>query len=112
MDKSIYTLLGNRVREERLRAGLTLDRLAELAGISGAFVAHIEAGRKNATLETIGKLSKALGLSVSDLLLSPSDSKNKKDMAYLNRFGRLVKGKSPKQKEVVLRLVKTALELA
>jgi len=112
MDRGIYTLLGRRVREERLRAKLTLDRLGEHAGISGAFVAHIEAGRKRATLKTVNKIAKALGLSISELLISPADSKREKDIAYINRLRRLLRGSRTKQKEIILRLVQTALELA
>jgi len=34
MSKNIYDIVGERVREERKKAGLTIERLAELAQIS------------------------------------------------------------------------------
>lgn len=34
MRKNIYDILGERVREERKRTGLTIEQLAESAGIS------------------------------------------------------------------------------
>ena len=106
----IYKLLGHRVRAERQAAGLTLEQLGEKAGITGAFVAHIEAGRKNATLRTVGKLAKALDLSVSDLVAEykPSDAK---DHLHLNQLARLLRNKTPAQKRTLLDLVKKASEL-
>ena len=51
MPKSIYDILGDRVREERKKAGLTIERLAGLAGISPSFLAYIETkGRRPALI--------------------------------------------------------------
>lgn len=68
MANDIYRTLALRLRERRRRSGLTLEKLGEHAGITGAFVAHIEAGRKRPTLDTVAKLAQALGTTVSGLL--------------------------------------------
>jgi XRE family transcriptional regulator, regulator of sulfur utilization len=110
MEKPVYEVLGLRVREERQRACLTLDELGEKAGISGAFIAHIEAGRKQATLATVAKIAEALEIAVADLLIVPK--KGQQELAFLKRLNRLVRGLKKKEQEVIFRLVQTALELS
>lgn len=111
MGGDIYRVLGRRVREERQSAGLTLERLGEMAGITGAFVAHIEAGRKHATLETVRKISRALGLPIGELLAEPSRSGPQGDLPCLRSFARLIKGKSRRQKKTILRVVRASLDM-
>lgn len=111
MDENIYKILGRKVREERKRAGLTLDALAERAEISGAFVAHIEAGRKNASLDTVTKLAHALGLSLGEMLGESGNSHWEKNQAHLKGLSRLLRNKTPDQKQVLVKLVETACGL-
>lgn len=68
MPKDIYAVVGNNVRRERLRAELTMERLAEMAGISPSFLAYIETRGRKASLATVQKLAAALRLPVTDLL--------------------------------------------
>ena len=67
-DANIYAFLGARVREERTKAGLTVEELAENASISPSFLAYIERGKKKASLETVHKLAGGLGMPVEKLL--------------------------------------------
>ncbi len=60
---------GEVVRVERKRQNLTQEELAHRAGISAVFMSDIERGIENATLETIAKLAKALGVKIGELLL-------------------------------------------
>lgn len=58
-----------RLRTLRQRHDLTQEKAAELMGLGFKFYQAIEAGRKpNLTLETLGKISRAYGLRVSQLL--------------------------------------------
>jgi transcriptional regulator with XRE-family HTH domain len=52
--------VGARLRAHRLQQNLSLDELAEAAGVGRATVARAEAGH-NASLETLVKLLRALG---------------------------------------------------
>ena len=67
----LYEDLGKRVRQQRKLARMTQEKLAEKAGISFAFVGHIERGTRKASLETLVKLANALNVS-PDLLLQDS----------------------------------------
>jgi transcriptional regulator with XRE-family HTH domain len=70
MDREVsrlYLAVGERLRELRTsRAGLTQERLAHLAGFDPAFVSRVERGRTAASLQTIGILCSALGISLAD----------------------------------------------
>ncbi len=68
--------LGNRIRTERQRRGITQEKLAEKVDISTNFMSLIENGR-NMSVETLVKIADALGVTVdyllSDTLASPKD---------------------------------------
>ncbi|MFC1522155.1 helix-turn-helix domain-containing protein, partial [Elusimicrobiota bacterium] len=64
MSKDIYKLVGIAVRDERKKAGLTIEKLAEIAGISPSFLCYVETAGKKASLRTVQKLAGALGVPV------------------------------------------------
>lgn len=62
--------LGARLRELRLRVGLTQAELAKRTGIHRPNIARVEAGRHTPSIETLDRLASAMGLSVSTVLAS------------------------------------------
>jgi len=60
--------LGQRLRELRREAGLTLKELEEKCGISVPYLSDIERGRSNPSLETLKKLASFYGKTLNDLL--------------------------------------------
>ena len=60
-------ILGQRIRNYRTQKGLSQEKLAELASCHPAYIGQIERGEKNATIESIEKISSALGVSLSKL---------------------------------------------
>ena len=60
--------LGTRVKELRRRRGLTLEELAERAGVSRAMISKVERGEKNPTLVVTAKVAEGLGVTLSELL--------------------------------------------
>lgn len=60
--------LGRRVREERVAAGLTQEKLAELAELSPRTVQKIEAGSLNILVTTLRRIRAAIGCRFEDLL--------------------------------------------
>jgi transcriptional regulator with XRE-family HTH domain len=60
--------LGARVKEFRRRRGLTLEDLAERAGVSRAMISKVERGEKNPTLVVTAKVAEGLGVTLSELL--------------------------------------------
>jgi transcriptional regulator with XRE-family HTH domain len=62
------------VRERRVERDLTVRALAERAGVSRAMIAKVEAGEAQPTAALLGRLSGALGLSLSELVARAEDS--------------------------------------
>ncbi|MFA5975727.1 MAG: helix-turn-helix transcriptional regulator [Elusimicrobiota bacterium] len=101
--------MSQRVKEERLRAGLTLERLAEASDISPSFLAYIEKGRKKPSLQTLWKISQALDLSLGRLLDLPSKTPAPARSAS-KQFDFLLRDKSTPQKKKLLRALHTLLK--
>jgi len=65
--KDIARVLGQRIRNYRTAKGLSQEKLAELSGCHPTYIGQIERGEKNATIESIEKISAALNVSLSTL---------------------------------------------
>lgn len=59
--------LGKAIRQLRRRRGVTQERLAEGADLTGATLSLIERGRANPTWETVKKIAAALDSSMGEL---------------------------------------------
>lgn len=74
VDQTAGTLtlaLGARVRQGRLARGWTLDRLAEVAGVSRRMLVTLEQGASNPSLGTLLRISDALGIGLPALVELP-----------------------------------------
>lgn len=65
---------GRGVRRHRQRAGLTQERLAELAGLHPTYVSMVETAKKVPTLEAALRLAKGLGMKLSKLVAEAETS--------------------------------------
>ena len=59
---------GRRVREVRKAKGISLERLAEMAGIDRSYMGNIERGEKNITLKKAYEICDALEIEIQDLV--------------------------------------------
>ncbi len=60
--------LAANLKRLRLKRKLSLRAMGDAAEVSGVYVWQVEAGIRNPTLATIGKMADALGVKVADLL--------------------------------------------
>jgi len=60
-------ILGQRIRNYRTSKGLSQEKLAELSGFHPTYIGQVERGEKNATVDSVQKISAALGISLSKL---------------------------------------------
>ena len=63
-----YKKLGENIRKERLKQGLTIEDLAFKAGISPNYLGKIERAQTKLSLDTLIKISNALNLTADPLL--------------------------------------------
>ncbi len=59
---------GEKVRELRVKKGLSQEQLAELSGLHRTYISSLELGKRNVSLINIHALAKALGVSPDRLL--------------------------------------------
>ena len=59
--------VGQRIREERLKRGLSLRGLARAVGVSASLVSQIETGKSQPSVSTLYAITSALGISVQDV---------------------------------------------
>lgn len=64
----IFKQLGNNLRTERLKAGLSQEALAQVAELDRTYVGSVERGERNISLLNIVKLAKVLGIAPAALL--------------------------------------------
>lgn len=109
MRMDIHSVVGGRIREERQRAGLTMEKLAELAGISASFVAYIETRGKKASLETIAKIAGALGIPVADLFRTVPGPRRDRVYDAARNFAQLIRDKSRDEIHAALAVARATL---
>ena len=68
MNKKILQQFGKRVHDERMRQGLSQERLGQLAKVHRTYIGMIERAEKNITLTNMEKIARALGKKVNDLV--------------------------------------------
>ena len=70
-------MLGRRIREERLRLGMTQEEVASRVDVSTTYIGFIERGERSVTLEKLVLLAQCFGVTIDSLLRErpePGDS--------------------------------------
>lgn len=65
--------IGPRLKSARSRRGLSLRALGERTGFSASFLSQVELGQTSPSLASLGRITDALGISLSALLADPQD---------------------------------------
>jgi transcriptional regulator with XRE-family HTH domain len=100
------TVLGKRIREERLRCNLTQEQTAEYINVSTAYIGLIERGERSVTLEKIIALAECFHITVDYLLqdvLPPTSSTLDRQMLQLWHSA------SASEKNMILSIMKSVL---
>ena len=83
-------LMGQRVRELRIKRDLTQEMLAEFIDVSASFIGHIERGEKKASLETICRLASCLDTTVDYLAMGKKTQCDKQSCGLYADLSRIV----------------------
>ncbi|MCD8239502.1 MAG: helix-turn-helix domain-containing protein [Clostridiales bacterium] len=79
--KEVNVILGENIKQIRIKQNITREQLAERINVSPRFLADVESGKVGASLTTLKKLSTVLNVSADYLLgFEKFDEKN----IYLN----------------------------
>lgn len=69
-DHQVRKKFGKRVREIRLKVGLSQEELGFKSNIHRTYIGSVERGEQNISLDNITRLAKTLKVSLSDLFSS------------------------------------------
>jgi len=64
----VLNTFGKKVQEQRLKQGLSQEKLAEISGLDRTYISSMERGRRNVSLLNIVKVARALSIPPSDFL--------------------------------------------
>ncbi len=67
MKKAILVKFGKKIREVRVKRGLSQEALADIANVHRTYIGMVERAEKNITLLNIQKLAKALKIDIREL---------------------------------------------
>jgi len=93
--EDILKKLGARIREERKKASLTQEKLAELTELSIDFIGYIERGKQAPYLKTLGRIANALGVEVYELFIFQDKGKRTEKEKAKNDLLSVLRNKEP-----------------
>lgn len=67
-EKDYIERIGNRIREFRIEADLSQEKLAFACGLDRTYIGSVERGERNISVINLRKIAKALNIEVSALL--------------------------------------------
>ena len=100
-------LLGKRLREARIRSGLTQEQTAENINVSTTYIGLVERGERSITLEKLVLLAQCFHTTVDYLL---SDSLSAAESPQDNRMHLLWNSASPSEKDLILSIMQSILD--
>ncbi len=67
-EKVLLREIGDRIRELRLKSGLSQEKLAFASGLDRSYVGSVERGERNIAVINLSKIATALNVTSSDIL--------------------------------------------
>lgn len=108
MSDDVVALVGTRVAKFRKASGLTQEQLADQLSVAHETVSRMERGATAPSIKTLGRIARALGVSVRDLL-APERRASEADVA-IDDLVSLLKRRRPQEIRLVRKLAASLLE--
>ena len=102
--EDLIKLVGERIRFFRKERGLSQEELAYRAALHNTYIGQVERGEKNATIESLAKISTALDITVAELFHDTA-SQQKILSFELDEMVRLLENRSKKDQRAVLSFI-------
>ena len=104
-DYLFYQNVGQRIRSERIKQGLSQAELADKASLSLPVISTIENGRSTMWLITFAKIALALQVDPNDLLVLKTPASN---TSSTNELEKIFDGCTPSERESIIKVLKEA----
>ena len=99
--------LGKRINTVRKDRGMTADQVSEICNINATYLRQIEGGAKMPSLPVFIDICNALRISPDYLL---QDELKENELSHIHEIEALWRSAPPSRQELVLSLLRTALE--
>jgi transcriptional regulator with XRE-family HTH domain len=99
--------LGNFIREQRSQAGVSLRKLAKLAGVSNPYLSQIERGLRRPSAEILNGIAKGLRISAETLYVQAGILDDRKDREDLTEAILADRGLTERQKQVLVQVYRS-----
>lgn len=109
--KNLSGVIGEHLRNLRKQKGLSQEELAHLSSLHPTYIGQVERGEKNITVETLDKITKALGVSLEGLFhsIQPAISTESNNTILPEIFHKLV-SLNPEEQKKILSIIEVILE--
>ncbi|MHC0037907.1 helix-turn-helix domain-containing protein [Pseudoneobacillus sp. C159] len=107
---NLVKIVGEQIRIIRKNKELSQEELAEISGLHNTHIGKIERGEMNLTLESLVKVTKALGVSLEEFF-SLIDPKLNVDNEVLLKLIELIKSRSLKEQSKILEILSNITEM-
>lgn len=97
--------VGKRIRMLRKSKGLTQEQLAGKASLDYKFLGSVERGQKNISVESLGKLARALGIEPLQFFLFTSPAPEKPERIAEAKVLDGLRRSDPRMREAILRIL-------
>lgn len=99
--EEISKIIGERLRSCRQKKKLSQEALAELAGVHPTYIGQLERGEKNATIESVTKIARALGMPLEELFANIVKSDAVENDIALKCYDLILEQSAEKQKDIL-----------
>ncbi|RUL47224.1 helix-turn-helix domain-containing protein [Lysinibacillus antri] len=102
--EEIVQVVGERIRNFRKERGLSQEELAHQASLHNTYIGQLERGEKNATIESLYKITNALGITLEELFHN-TQTGPKANSLEITQIISLLENKSKKDQHTLLQLL-------
>lgn len=108
----LVNIVGANIREIRKHKKMTQEELAEKCGLQTSYLAGVERGDRNITLQTFEKITHGLEVTAKELfdLKTPIKSLSLETEQLIHLFTEELKGKSEKEIRLIIELTNRIFE--
>lgn len=102
--EDIVKIVGEKIRKFRKERGLSQEELAHQASLHTTYIGQLERGEKNATIESLFKITNALGITLEELFRN-TQTGPKANSIETTQIITLLEDKSVKEQRIILGLL-------
>ncbi|UFT99991.1 helix-turn-helix domain-containing protein [Radiobacillus kanasensis] len=108
-NKALISIIGERLRTLRKERNLSQEDLANISSLHPTYIGQLERGEKNATIETLEKVTNGLGVSLEQFFRFTETNGDKKDEVIL-QLKTLLYDVTDEDQEVIVKIIQVLLE--